>query len=98
LRVLEVRLVLKADQDVLRRAEFLYSEVAKTERREGLADFVDLECLRPAQFDDDTTAEIDPEIEAGVEEEHHRQGAQNRRPNEAGKTTTHELDICAVGN
>ena len=48
----------------LEASELLHSEVAETERGEGLADRVDLECLRPAQFDDDDAAEIDPEIEA----------------------------------
>ena len=68
----------KRTRTVLRRAELLDSEVTETERREGLAYLVDLERLRPAQFDNDTAAEIDPEIEAGVKEEHQREGAQNR--------------------
>jgi len=41
------------------------------------------------QFDNPAAAEIRPEIEAGVEEEHHRKGAQNRRSNDAGETTAH---------
>jgi hypothetical protein len=45
--------------------------------------------LWPAQFDDDTAAEIHPEIEAGVEEEHHREAAQDCRHDHAGETTTH---------
>src|SRR5271167_996479 len=48
LRVLEVRLVLEANQNVLRRAELLDSEVIETKRRERRADLVDLERLRPA--------------------------------------------------
>src|SRR5271165_350253 len=46
----------------------------------------------------DTAAEIDPEIEAGVEEEHHRDDAQNRRCDHPGEAATHELYGRAVGN
>src|SRR5208282_5381793 len=48
LGVLQLRLVLEANQNVLRRAELLHSEVIETERCEGLADLVDLQRLRPA--------------------------------------------------
>jgi hypothetical protein len=51
---------------------FLHSEVAEAERCEGFADLADLERLRRAQFDNDTAAEIHPEIEARIKEEHHR--------------------------
>ena len=54
------------------------TRIAEAERCKGLADLVDLEGLRRAQFDNDTAAEIDPEIEARVKEEHDRDGAQNR--------------------
>jgi len=72
LRVLEVRRIREPDQDVLRRAELLHPQVAEAERREGFADHVDLERLWPAQLDNRTATEIDPEIEARVEEEHDR--------------------------
>jgi hypothetical protein len=93
-----LRLVLESDESVLRRTELLHPKVTEAERREGLTDRVGLKRMGPAQLDHDTAAKIDPEIETGVKEEHHREGAQNRRYDHSGETTPHELDGRAVGN
>jgi len=73
-----LRLVFESDEGVLGRTELLHPEVAEAERRKGLADRVGLKRMGPAQLDHDTAAKIDPEIETGVKEERHREGAQNR--------------------
>ena len=55
----------------------MHSQIAEAERGKGFTDRIGLKRMRAAQLDHDTAAEIDPEIEAGVEEEHHREGAQH---------------------
>ena len=62
LRVLELGLVVEADQNILGRAEFLHPEVAKAQWCKGLADRVGRKRMGAAQFDHDPAAKIDAEI------------------------------------
>ena len=55
-------LFFKAHQNILRGTELLHSDVAKAERREGGADRVGLQGLRPAQLNQNAAAKIDPKI------------------------------------
>ena len=98
LRVLQLRLVVEANENISGRTEFLYSQVAKTERRKSFPDRIGRQRLRAAQLDHDPAMEIDPKVQSRIEEQNYRNSAEHRGCNQAGEAAAHELNRCAVGN
>jgi hypothetical protein len=74
----------------------LHPEVAEAVRRNGFADRIGGKRVRTPQLDYNATAEINPKIEAGIKEEHHRNDAQDRRDDDTSETAAHEFDVGAV--
>jgi hypothetical protein len=96
--ILGLSLVLEAHQNLPRRAELLYPEVAVTERCECQAYHIGVERLRAAQFDQDAATKVDPEVQTGIEIEDDGDRAQERRDDQTREPAAHEGDGGAVGN
>src|SRR6185312_7260445 len=92
------RLALQTDQHIRLASEPLHALLADMLGRERRPDLAEIGRAGGADLHDDAAAEINPEIEARMEEQHDRSSGQDRRDDEAGDPPAHKVDAGAVRN
>jgi hypothetical protein len=75
----------------------LHARRPETHRIEGGANLARIGALREPQLDHRATVEIDTVIDARIEEEHDRGGAEDRRDDQPGEAAAHEADRAVGG-